>query len=95
MARKYHNHTLLTDTLHRGKRHRALTVTWHLKQFLATISLFPNEKVAKLEMTLSTAQQNKDQIQKPTNNRSNNKQWINNNIRIDLERSVEDTGGLN
>ena len=48
--------------------------------------------IAKLEMTLSTAQQNKDQIQKNTNKRSNNKQLTNNNIHIALERSVEVTG---
>ena len=47
-------------------------------------------------MTLSTAQQNMDQIQKQnTNNRCNNKQLTNNNIHIALESSVEVTGGLN
>ena len=37
--------------------------------------------IAKLEMTPGTAQQNMDQTQNPTNNRSSNKQWINNNRR--------------
>ena len=39
----------------------------------------------KLERTLSTILQNKDQTQNPTNNESNNKQGINNNGTTALE----------
>ena len=48
------------------KRQIALQSRDIKSNFLATISLsfFPSEMIAKLEMTLSTAQQNRDQIQK-------------------------------
>ena len=79
MARKYHNHTLQTNTLHREEETQSTNSHMTFKAILSNhLSLFPNEMIAKLEMTLSTVQQNKDQMQKkkknPTNNRSNNKQ---------------------
>ena len=68
MARKYHNHTLQTNPLHREEeRHSTnspITLSSFFKQPSLSLSLFPNEMIAKLEMTLSTAQQNKDQMQK-------------------------------
>ena len=52
--------------------------------------------IAKLEMTLSNAQQNKDQTLNPNKtNWGNNKQCINNNSTTALERPAEVTGGLN
>ena len=75
MARIYHNHTLQTDTLHREEETQSTYSHMTFKAVFKHLSLFPNEMIAKLEITLSTAQENKDQIQKkPTNNRSNNKQ---------------------
>ena len=96
MARKYHNHTLQTNPLLREEETHSTNSPMTLKQFLSNHLSLPSEIIAKLEMTLSTAQQNMDQIQKQnTNNRSINKQLTNNNIHIALESSVEVTGGLN
>ena len=68
MARKYHNHTLQTNPLHREEETHStnspITLNTFFKQPVFKLSLFPSEMTAKLEMTLSTAQQNKDQIQK-------------------------------
>ena len=68
MARKYHNHTLQTNPLHREEETHStnshMTLKAIFKQPSLSLSLFPSEMIAKLEMTLSTAQQNKDQIQK-------------------------------
>ena len=66
MARKYHNHTLQTNPLHREEETRSTNSPMALKAIFKqpSLSLYPSEMIAKLEMTLSTAQQNKDQIQK-------------------------------
>ena len=48
-------------------------------------SPFPSEVIAKLETTLSTAQQNKEQTQNAQNNGCNIKQWIDNNRITALE----------
>ena len=66
MARKYHNHPLQTIPLHREEETHSTNSHITLNAFFKepSISLFPSEMIAKLEMTLSTAQQNKDQIQK-------------------------------
>ena len=65
MARKYHNHTLQTNPLHREEETHSTNSPITLNAFLSNhLSLFPSEMIAKLEMTLSPAQQNKDQIQK-------------------------------
>ena len=57
----------------------------------------PREMIAKLEMTLSNAQQNKDQTFNPNKtNWGSNKQCINNNSSTTaLERPAEVTGGFN
>ena len=67
MAGKYHNHTLQTNPLHREEETHSTNSPMTQKQFLSnhlSLSLFPSEMIAKLEVTLSTAQQNMDQIQK-------------------------------
>ena len=66
MARKYHNDTLQTNPLHREEEtHSTNSPMTQIAIFKQPfLSLFPCEMIAKIEMTLSTAQQNKDQIQK-------------------------------
>ena len=65
MARIYHNHTLQTNPLHREEETHSTNSHMTLKAILSNhLSLFPSEMIAKLEITLSTAQQNKDQTQK-------------------------------
>ena len=66
MARKYHNHTLQTNPLLREEETHSTNSPMTLKAIFKQpfCSHFPSEMIAKLEMTLSTAQQNKDQIQK-------------------------------
>ena len=65
MARKYHNHTLQTKPLHPEEETHSTNSPMTLKVILSnhlSLSLSPpSEMIAKLEMTLSTAQQNKDQ----------------------------------
>ena len=58
MARKYHNHTLHTNSLHREEETHSTNSPMKFKRFLS------NHLYCKTRMTLSTAQQNKDQIQK-------------------------------
>ena len=66
MARKYHNHTMQTNPLHSEEETHITNSPMTLKAIFKqpSLSLFPSEMIAKLEMTLSTAQQNKDQKQK-------------------------------
>ena len=66
MARKYHNNSLQTNPLHREEETHSTNSPMALKAIFKqpSLSLYPSEMIAKLEMTLSTAQQNKDQIQK-------------------------------
>ena len=59
----------------------------------ASSSLFPSENIAKLERTQSTVKQNKDLTLNPTNNGSNNKQWINNSRTTALERTAAEATG--
>ena len=64
------------------KSHRTISVTRHQenKQSKATSSLFSMKTIAKLERTLSNAQQNREQTQDPTmratlnNNKSTTKE---------------------
>ena len=65
MARKYQNHTLQTNSLHREEETHSTNSPITLNAFFKqpSLSLFPSEMIAKLEMTLSTAQQKKEQIQ--------------------------------
>ena len=51
-------------------------------------SLFPNEMIAKLEMTPSTAQQNKDQTENPSQNKESNNNQLINNRATTLERKL-------
>ena len=66
MARKYHNHTMQTNPLHHEEETHSTNSPITLNAFFKkpSLSLFPSEMIAKLEMILSTAQKNKDQIQK-------------------------------
>ena len=66
MARKYHNHTLHTNLLHRVEETHSTNSPMTIKAILSnhislslslSLSLFPSEMIAKLEMTLSNAQQ--------------------------------------
>ena len=80
MNRKCHNHTLKTNPRHRGEEAKtdnsrmtqvkqpSLSPTLSLSLSLS-LSLFPSGMIAKLEKTQSTAQQNKDLLQKQ------HKQW--------------------
>ena len=81
------------------KSQRTITAKWHLEHNIskATCSLFPSEMITNLERTTqSTAKPNKDLTLTPTNNESNNKQWINYSRTTDLERTAaEATRGFN
>ena len=90
-------------------RHRTLPVKWHLKainvkqpapslslSLSLSLSQFPSEIIAKLELTLNTAQQTRTIHTNRTNNGGNNKQCINNSKTTALERSAEVSGvGVN
>ena len=65
MINKYHKHQLQTNPWHRDKEPHNNHETPD-KQSKATSSLFPIEKIAKLEWAQSNAQQNIDQLQNPT-----------------------------
>ena len=62
MIRKYHNHTLQTNT-----QHRTIAVTRHQKdkQSKATNFLLSIKMIAKLKRTQINAQQNMEQTRNP------------------------------
>ena len=56
MARKYQNHTLQTDTLHRGEETQSTNSRMTFKVIFKQPSLSsPNKMISNLERTLSTA----------------------------------------
>ena len=63
MIRKYHNHTLQTNSWHREEDLQDTRKTNRVKR---TGSLFPIKMIAKLERTHSNVQQNIEQTQNPT-----------------------------
>ena len=66
MIRKYNNHKLQTNPLHREEDAHNNHETSEDKQKKATSSLFPIKMIAKLEWTQSDAQQNIENLQNPT-----------------------------
>ena len=91
MIRKYHNHK--SQKTHGITRRSHTTITRHKedKPSKANSSLFPIKMIAKLERTQSNVQQNIEQLQTLTRN---NKQKVNNNRTIALERTAAyATGG--
>ena len=65
MIRKYRNYKLKINPLHRKEEPHNIRHQEE-KQSKATSSLFPIKVIAKLEWTQSNAQQNIEQLQKPT-----------------------------
>ena len=65
------------ETPHDSKKNKTTT----------TSSLFLGDIIVKLERTISTTQQSKDQTS-PTHNGNNNKQWVNNNRTITFVRTI-------
>ena len=58
MSRKYHNHSLKTNSQHREEELHKITRHQEDKQSKATSSLFPIKMIAKLERTHSNVHQN-------------------------------------
>ena len=90
MIRKYHNHKLQTTPRHREEEPLNHS-TRHQEDKLskATSSLFPIKMIAILEWTYSNVQQNIEQLHITYfHNGSYNKQKVNNNRSIALERTV-------
>ena len=83
VIRKYHNHTLQTNPRHRDEEPQNInshkTTGINLSKATSSLPLFPIKMIAKLEITPSTAHQNRDITQNPINNWSTNKQRITNN----------------
>ena len=82
IIRKYHNHKLQTNLWHHEEEPHNNHGTPG-RQTKQSNQLFPIEMIAKLEWTQSNAQQNIEQLQKPTMGVT-----INNNITTALERTT-------
>ena len=65
MIRKYHKHKLKQTRGIIRKSHTRITRHQEDKQSQAASSLFPIERITKLEMTQSNAKQNIEQLQSP------------------------------
>ena len=66
MIRKYHNHSLKTNSRHREEELYKITRHQKDKQSKATGSFFPIKMIVKLEWTHSNVHQNMEQKQNTT-----------------------------
>ena len=101
LTRKCHNHTLQTNRRYREEETQNTNSQIKLKSNYskATSSHFPSAMIAKLETTLSNAQQSQDRTYPPPKKKEKNEQkammaTINNESTV-FERSAEATWGLN